>query len=162
MYGVDQSGLPCRSLQGDPPFEEERHQLAIAKPSECVDQRPTAYRLQFGTHLLQIAGADAVFLDTLGRSNDYYRSCVERREHPGRGRNPKPPIEQDSRQGTAAMDLARRQQGIVCENGPGSNRDSVDLGAHRVGVPKRIVRADSACALPPSPPRDCRRSSRPS
>ena len=59
------------------------------------------------------------------------------------GGDPKPPIEQDSRQGTAAMDLARRQQGIVCENGPGSNRDSVDLGAHRVGVPKRIVRADS-------------------
>ena len=65
----------------------------------------------------------------------------------GRGRYPQPSIEQHSRQRAPPMDLARRQQRIVRENGSGSDRDGVDLGAHGVGVPKRIVRAD-ARALP--------------
>src|SRR5688572_22311206 len=107
MHGVDQSRLPRRSLQGDPTLEDKRHHLPIAKPSECVGQRTTAYRLQFSARPLQIAGADAVALDALGRGDDYDRSGVERREHLGRGRDPKPSIEQDSRQWTAPMDLAR-------------------------------------------------------
>ena len=45
------------------------------------------------------------------------------------------------------MDLARRQQRIVGEDGSRSHGDRVDLGAHRVRMPKRIVRAD-ARALP--------------
>src|SRR5688572_16950084 len=112
MYSVDQSGLPRRSLQGNAPLENERHHLAIAKSSECVRQRPTAYRLQFGARPLQIAGADAVPFDALGRGDDYYRSRVERREYPGRGRYPKPSIEQNSRQWASPIELARRQQRI--------------------------------------------------
>ena len=38
-------------------FEDERHDLPIAKPAERLGQRSTGYRLELGARPLQIAGA---------------------------------------------------------------------------------------------------------
>ena len=88
-------------------------------------------------------GAVAVALEALGRGDDYYRSRVERREHPRRGGRPQPPIEQDPRQRAAAMHLARRQQRIVGEDGSRAHGDGIDFRPHRLRMPKRIIRADA-------------------
>ncbi len=147
VHGIDQSRFPRRSLKATPPSSTSDMICRSPSRPNASGSAPLRYRLQFGARPLQIPGADAVPLDALGRGDDYHRSRVERREHPGRGRNPQPPVEQDPRQRAAPMELARRQQRIVGEDGPGADRDRVDLGAHGVRVPQRIVRAD-ARALP--------------
>ena len=142
----------ARHRQGQPSM---RRRAASAPPSSSTDvicrsaetrkglgQISLVYRFELGAQPLQLPGALGGSAIALGRCDDYHRSCLERREHPRRRRNSQPPVEQDPRQWTATMHVARCKQRIVDEQRSRADSNRIDFGPHRMRMPLRVFRGE--------------------
>ena len=144
MHRVDEAGVPRRSLQCDSPFEDERDHLPIAEPAErrqpaphCLSapvRHPPAPDRRRGSRFLSMLSGVVTIITGPASSVENTRAeggIRSRRSNSTRASGRRRCTSRAVSSGSSAMTVPE----------PDGNR--VDLGAHRVRVAQRIVRADA-------------------
>ena len=131
LHAVDKTRAPKSPMQQRTALEHHRAALEHREPPQRSGEKWLRQRV--GDHkLLDLRSTSGQRCDPLGvgahrtgRAEDYDGTGGERREHPGVGWRPQPPIENHAKQRTKSIRPAGCQQRIVGEDRTGPDRDRV-------------------------------------
>jgi hypothetical protein len=135
LNAIDETSAPESLVQQRTALDHHRAALERGKPAQRTGKKRRRQLVSYAKRL-DLRPPSSQRSHSLrtrsygpGRTEDYDGTSGNRREHPGLGWCPQPAIEYHAKKRPESIGAARREQRIVSEHRPRSNRDGVDFGS---------------------------------